>query len=122
MKIKSLPVIIHFDTPLTIEIMEDFSYINSEGTRWDFKKGWKSDGHSTGKYFKHFDEYTIAALSHDQDCERSWEMTSYAIRREGDKNYKFNLKELGASKSTVYRRYAAVSARTRWLKFTGELS
>ena len=122
MKIESLPVIIHFDTPFTIEIVEGFTYTNSRGQSWHFKKGWKSDGHSTGKYFKHFDEWTIAALAHDLDCEMANEFKDYGIRRRGDKAYKFNLKELGAPKSTVYRRYAGVSGYARWLKLSGKLS
>jgi hypothetical protein len=122
MKIKSLPVLIHFNTPLMIEVMEPFTYTNNRGDSWIFSAGWHSDGHSTGKYFKHFDEYTIAALCHDQDCEESWNTASYSTRVKGDKNYRINLTELGASKSTVYRRYAAVSARTKWLWITGKIS
>ena len=122
MRIKSLQLIMHFITPLTVEIIEDFTFTNGNGDSWDFKAGWRSDGHSTGKYFKHYDAYTLAALSHDLDCEKANRKKSYDIRKRGDKNYKFNLKELGAPKSTVYRRYAAVSARTKWLKLTGRIS
>lgn len=121
---KSLPNIMHFDAKnntVKIEITEDFSYENSRGQAWDFKKGWMSDGHSVGQFFKHFDAWTLAALCHDKDCElaNSWE--SYNFRREGDKNYKFNLKDLGAPKSTVYRRYSAVSGYAYMLKMRGKL-
>lgn len=101
-----------------IELREGVYLGNSRGDTWSFPIGWVSDGHSTGEYFKHFDAWTAAALCHDQECEQSWKEKRYDLRRTGDKNYKFNLKELGAPKSTVYRRYAAVSARTRWLKIT----
>ena len=95
---------------------EDWSWM-----AWEFKKGDTSDGHSTGDYFRHFDAWVIAALCHDQDCEEANAIGSYAMRRAGDRAYKHNLKELGASRATVYRRYAAVSAYSRWLKLTGEL-
>lgn len=124
MKIESLPVIMHFDykkNKVKIEIVEDFDYINSKNQPWILRAGWCSDGHSVGKLFKHFDAWTLAALCHDQDCEIANKARSFKMRRAGDKNYKFNLTDLGAPKSTVYRRYAAVSLRTRWLKLTGKL-
>lgn len=120
MKIESLPVIMHFDyekNKVKIEIVEDF-----EWKEWRFKAGWMSDGHSVGGLFKHFDAWTLAALAHDQDCELANRKQSYDIRKRGDKNYRINLKELGAPRSTVYRRYAAVSARTKWLMLTGRIS
>ena len=125
MKIESLPVIMHFDyknNKVKIEITEDFVYENSKGKTWMFYAGWMSDGHSVGKLFKHFDAWTLAALCHDRDCEIGNDHKSFKVRSLGDKDYKFNLKDLGAPKSTVYRRYAAVSARTRWLKLTGKIS
>ena len=100
---------------------ELWRWTNSKGMIWIFDKGYRSDGHSTGKYFRHFDKVVIAALCHDQDCEEANLIGSYTMRRRGDKAYKLNLKELGASWSTVHRRYAAVSARSRWLKVTGKL-
>ena len=102
-------------------LTESWSWTNSKGMTWDFRLGYRSDGHSTGKYFRHFDSLTIAALCHDQDCEQANLVGSYTMRKRGDKAYKLNLKELGASWSTVHRRYAAVSAFSRWLKVRGEL-
>ena len=125
MIIKSLPVIMHFDykkNKVKIEIVETFTYTNSRDDSWRFGVGWLSDGHSTGKYFKHFDAWTLAALCHDLDCERSNDLKSHYVRREGDKNYKFNLADLGAPKAQVNWRYAAVSARTRWLKLMGRIN
>jgi len=124
MKINKLPVIMHLDyknNKVSIEITEDFTYTNTLEMQWAFKSGWRSDGHSVGKYFKHFDAYTMAALCHDRDCEMSNNIGSYNMRRTGDKNYKFNLQDLGASKATILRRYAAVSTYARWLKLTGKL-
>jgi len=123
MRINSLPLIMHFDyknNKVCIEITLSFIYTNGRGDKWSFKKGWRSDGHSVG-YFKHFDAQTMAALCHDQDCEEAERQKSYAIRRQGDKNYKFNLADLEASRSKVLRRYAGVSARAYRLKFTGKL-
>jgi len=125
MRIESLPVIMHFDyknNNVTIEITEDFTYTNNKGKSWHFKKGWRSDGHSTGSLFKHFDAYTLAALCHDQDCERANVAESYKMRRKGDKSYRYNLKDLGAPKFTVWRRYQAVRGRTVYLhKITRKL-
>jgi len=124
MKIDSLPNTMHFDrvkNRVTIEITEPLTLTNSKGTIWLFKPGWPSDGHSTGKYFKHFDAYTPAALCHDQDCEKANQQKSFSARRKGDKDYRHNLTELGAPNSTVLRRYAAVTTRSYWLRLTGKL-
>ncbi len=114
----------HFDyekNNVSIEIMSSFSYRNSRNQVWGFERGWISDGHSVGKLFRHFDAWTMAALCHDQFCEVAEKEKSYAIRRTGDKDYKFNLQDLGAPRSTVWRRYAGVTAYARWLKLTGKL-
>ena len=100
---------------------KDWSWTNSAGMTWNFKKGDISDGHSTGTYFRHFDAWIIAALCHDQDCIKANESKSYKMRRAGDKAYKFNLKDLKAPKTTVYRRHAGVSAYAIKLKITGKL-
>lgn len=100
---------------------KDWSWTNSGGMTWEFKKGDVSDGHSTGAFFRHFDAWTIAALCHDQDCVNANDAKSYKMRKAGDKAYKFNLIDLKAPKSTVYRRYAGVSARAYKLKLTGKL-
>ena len=124
MRITKIPLkFMHFDyesNKVSIETA-GFSYTNGRGHTWTFQEGWHSDGHSVGR-FKHFDTQTFAALCHDQDCERANRLENYALRRIGDKDYKYNLAELGAPKTTVLRRYAAVSAMSRWLKFTGKLS
>ena len=100
---------------------EDWMWSNKAGFVWIFKKGDVSDGHSTGAYFRHFDAWVIAALCHDQGCIEANKDKNYNRRRKVDKAYKMNLKELGASWSTVHRRYAAVSAYSRWLKLKGDL-
>jgi len=124
MKIDSLPVIMHFNAKyntVKIEIVDRFFFINKAGKKWVFYPEWKSDGHSVGSYFKHFDAWTIAALCHDQDCEIANKEGSYKFRRQGDKDYRNNLIELGAPKTTVYRRYAAVSSYAYALRLKGDL-
>ena len=100
---------------------EDWSWTNSKGLTWHFNKGDVSDGHSIGTYFRHFDAWLIAALCHDQDCIRANEAKSYKMRRYGDRAYKYNLDDLKAPTSTVYRRYAGVSAYSWKLKITKAL-
>lgn len=100
---------------------KDWSWTNSAGRTWKFKKGDVSDGHSVGTYFRHFDAWTIAALAHDQDCVNAAKYESYQMRRDGDKAYRFNLADLKAPKSTIYRRYAGISAYAYKLKITGRL-
>ena len=101
---------------------KNWSWTNSTtGMTWKFKKGDTSDGHSTGSYFRHFDDVTIAALCHDQDCVKANKDKSYQKRKRGDRSYKWNMINLKASKGKVYRRYAAVSAYARWLKMKGDL-
>jgi hypothetical protein len=99
----------------------NWKWTNSAGRKWEFKKGDVSDGHSTGTYFRHFDAWVIAAICHDQDCIRANEGKSYAMRRAGDKAYKFNLSDLKAPKTTVYNRYTWVSGYAYKLKLTGKL-
>ena len=100
---------------------KDWSWTNSKGMKWEFKKGEISDGHSTGTYFRHFDAWVIAALCHDQDCIRANEGKNYKMRRAGDKAYRFNLADLEAPKTAVYNRYAWVSAYAYKLKITRAL-
>jgi len=100
---------------------KDWSWTNSAGMAWNFKKGETSDGHSRGKYFRHFDAWLLAALCHDQDCVRANEEGSYKMRMAGDNAYKFNLFDLGAPKSTVLWSYTGVSIYTYKLKLMGKL-
>ena len=100
---------------------EDWSWTNSAGMTWNFKKGDTSDGHSTGTYFRHFDAWVIAALCHDQDCVNAAKYESYKMRKDGDKDYRFNLNDLKAPKSTVYRRSAGVRVYAYNLKISGKL-
>lgn len=100
---------------------EDWSWTNSAGKTWYFKKGDVSDGHSTGTYFRHFDAWLIAALCHDQDCVNAHKAKSYKMRKAADKAYRFNLIDLKAPWSTVYRRSAGVRAYALKLKLTGRL-
>ena len=100
---------------------DDWSWTNSKGMTWHHKDKGESDGHSTGTYFRHFDFLSIAAFNHDKDCIAANLARSYAMRRAGDRAYKQNLRDLGASWATIHRRYAAVSAYSRWLKLKGDL-
>ena len=100
---------------------EDWSWTNSAGMTWHFKKGDVSDGHSVGNYFRHFDAFTIAALCHDQDCIKANESKSYKMRKAADKAYRFNLIDLKAPRSTVYRRSAGVRLYAYKLKLSGKL-
>ena len=100
---------------------KDWQWSNNLGHTWYFTEGDKSDGHSTGSYFRHFDAWVVAALCHDQDCVEANTAKDYKYRRTADKDYKRNLKYLGASWSVIHRRYAAVCGYSRLLKFRGKL-
>jgi len=84
------------------------------GTRtWVFKAGWSTDSHSIPGPFKNFDRLTIAAMCHDQDCE---EALTFEDRRNGDKDYYLNMRDLGASRFIATRRYLAVSGYAYTIK------
>ena len=100
---------------------KDWEWTNSAGKTWAHKKGDSSDGHTRGKYFRAFDSLVIAALNHDQDCVRANKAKSYAIRIQGDKDYKFNLIDLGASKAVANISYAGVRVFAYKLKISGRL-
>lgn len=117
-----LPVKMVIDTKkktVMIEFTEDYHLVIG-GKWWWFEKGWQSDGHSVG-IFKHFDAWTLAALPHDQTCETANRFKDYSLRRKGDRQYRVNLKALGAPKRVWMRRYAGVSLRAWQLKLTGKL-
>ena len=81
---------------MTITLNEVFSWKNKMGKKWTFAAGWSTDGHSIPGPFKNFDRLTIAAMCHDQDCEKA---TTYAQRRQGDKDYYQNMRDLGAGRT-----------------------
>lgn len=98
---------------MLITLNEGFSWVNKKGKKWSFIAGWSTDGHSIPGPFKNFDRLTLAAMSHDLDCENA---TTYEQRRQGDKDYYQNMRDLGASRVTATRRYMAVSAYARLIK------
>ena len=111
-----------FDTETEmVEFTDDVVLANEDtGKTWVFNRGYESDGHSVGM-FKHFDKWVNAAFCHDQACGMATKEKSYDIRRGGDKDYRDNLIYLGAPKTLVYRRYAAVSAQAFALKLRRKL-
>lgn len=112
--IKNVDISIPADSGrMRITLNEGFSWVNKRGKKWSFIAGWSTDGHSIPGPFKNFDRLTLAAMCHDQDCERA---SSYAQRRQGDKDYYYNMRDLGASRITATRRYMAVSAYARLIK------
>ncbi len=98
---------------MVVELNEPYSWTNKKGKTWSFAAGWSTDGHSIPGPFKNFDRLTVAAMCHDLDCERA---TTYAQRRQGDKDYYSNMRDLGAPQTTAIRRYMAVSAYARYIK------
>lgn len=103
---------------MMVEFNAPYSWTNKRGKEWNFKKGWRSDGHSIPGPFKNFDRLTLAALCHDQDCENALD---YKQRRQGDKDYFKNMRDLGGAMHVCLRRYAAVSAYSNYLKMKGKL-
>lgn len=123
-EMKSLPCIMHFDRKgnvVMIQLIYDLTLTNDKGGVWHFEKWWKSDGHSTGEYFRHFDAWLAAALCHDLDCENAEKTGDVSIRKQGDKDYKYNLDYLGAPESTEVRRFVGVSIYRRFLRMMGKL-
>ena len=100
---------------MIVTLNEAHSWKNKKGKKWSFAAGWSTDGHSIPGPFKNFDRFTIAAMCHDQDCEKA---TTFEQRRQGDKDYYQNMRDLGASRITAMRRYMAVSAYAMTIKNT----
>lgn len=119
MILKNVNVIIPEDSGrVEIQFNEDTPWSNLKtGKSWMFKAGWSSDGHSIPGPTKNLDRSTMAAVSHDFDCEN---YKTYEGRRIGDRDYFDNLRYLGEARHTAWRRYIAVSLRTYRLKLTGK--
>ena len=98
---------------MTIIFNFDYQWTNKKGKTWTFKAGWSSDGHSIPGGIHSFDRLVQAALCHDQDCENA---TTYEERRQGDRDYFDNMRELGGSRFVAWRRYIAVSGYSRKIK------
>lgn len=103
---------------MVITLNHSFTWTNKSGKEWLFNAGWSTDGHSIPGPFKNFDRLTIAAMCHDQDCERA---KSYEDRIRGDNDYYSNMRDLGGSRTIALRRFAAVRAYSFWLKVRGKL-
>ena len=106
---------------MLVEFTEDYEWTNKQGKTWKFLAGWSSDSHSIPGGFQNFDRTTLSAMSHDQDCERANEAHSLSMRIQGDRDYRENMRDLGASRLVAYRRWLAVSGRTLKLKIQGKL-
>ena len=104
-----------FDT-MMLKFNEQYVWTNARGKTWIFDKGEASDGMSMW-VFRHYGQFLLPALAHDQDCINA---KTYAERREGDRQFKANMKDLGASKWFYTRRYLGVSAYAQWMRIKGD--
>jgi len=101
---------------------EDFYWTNCEGKTWRIEKGSSSDGHSSPSFFRgafpSLDESLMAAICHDIDCINA---SKYKLRREGDKDYLINMKQLGVPWWSRRLKYWGVSLMSVWLKVRGKV-